>query len=50
MSKPKGGMAFITDFEKKEMLSIGHGTAPANAEEVGKDKVPVVAAAVAKKP
>lgn len=25
VSKPKGGIAFITDFEKKDMLAITHG-------------------------
>jgi hypothetical protein len=26
-TKPKGGAAFITDFERKELLSITHGNA-----------------------
>ena len=39
LDKPKGGAAFITDFEhKKELLAIGQG--PANPEGKNEQKQP----------
>ncbi len=32
VSKPKGGMAFITDFERKDMLAITHGAPQSKPE------------------
>lgn len=42
LNKPKGGTAFITDFDRKELLAITHGRA--NHEPTAQTARPVSAA------
>lgn len=47
VAKPKGGVAFITDFDRKNLLAITHQAAGEELKEQGK---PIAMVAPARKP
>jgi hypothetical protein len=47
VTKPKGGTAFITDFDRRDLLAITHGHPQGNSEAVGQGASKAVALAPA---
>jgi len=49
VTKPKGGVSFITDFDRKDLLALTHGPQQASQESVAVNKAMALGAVPAKK-